>query len=50
MVLILLGSALGSPTFSTYAVTTNHVKSLKESDINEQKYKHNCDSDKDFQQ
>ena len=30
--LILLGSALGSPTFSSYAVTTNHVKSLKEPD------------------
>jgi len=47
---ILLGSALGSPTFSVYAVTDIHVKSLKDPDNDQDDDNKKCKQDPDIAQ
>jgi len=47
---ILLGSALGSPTLSAYAVTTIHVKSLKDPDNDQDNDEEKCKQDPDIAQ
>src|SRR5437667_9453335 len=45
---ILLGSALGSPTLSAYAVTPNHQKNLKDPDNEQDNDKKKCKQDPDI--
>src|SRR2546421_11474795 len=50
MMVILLGSALGSPILSAYAVTTIHVKSLKDPDNDQDNDEEKCKQDPDIAQ
>ena len=50
LMVILLGSALGSPTLSAYAVTTIHQKSLKDPDNDQDNDINKCKQDPDIGQ